>query len=112
MNIAQAIDDRLSLTYTQDGAMLFFGRYNPDFAEKARFLGGRLMADCDAWEFRLAARFPELENVVRTAAWQAYGDCPSPQRSDAQLFESWGEAMDEAVECGYLDGMLAGSPLS
>lgn len=112
MNIAQIIDDKLSLAYTQDGTMLFFGRYNADFADKARFLGGHFRSDRDVWEFRLAARFPELENVVRTAAWQAYGDCPSPQRSDARLFESWGEAMDEALECGYLDGMLAANPLS
>ena len=112
MTTTYAIDDRLSLTYTKDGTMLFLGRYNAEFADKARFLGGRLRSGHDGWEFRLAARFPELENVVRTAAWEAYGECPSPLRSDERLFPNWGEAMEEAVECGYLDGMLAGSPLS
>lgn len=103
---------RLSLQYTDDGTLLFRAPYNAEFAGMVRCLGGRLLSDQKGWEFPFARRFPDLENIVRTAAQTCYGGCPGPQQSDAYLFDCWDDAMDAAVECGYLDGMLAGSALA
>ncbi len=112
MNAASSTQRGRSLEYTESGDLRFRGPCNAEFASRARALGGRPLPDDMGWVFPLARRFPDVENVVRTAARESFGECPDAQCSDAMLFESWDEAMDAAIECGYLDSMLAGCALS